>query len=209
MTTAGPAALDRTATPAAAPRSARFALREATRAVHARLHVHPVLGTVQAGTIELASYRVLLGRLYGFHVPFEAAAGIAPERSEWLADDMRTLGLTNAAIAALPLCASLPRLDTPHRRLGAQYVVEGSTLGGRELSKRLDHLFGPDVRAGRCFFSGRDADTGKAWRTFADGLDAAGEDPAACAEMIAAAVETFAAFETWLDWKAAGTHAER
>jgi heme oxygenase len=200
MTIAGPATLDRTAPPV--PRTARHALREATQAVHARLHTHPVLGTVQAGTIDRETYRALLSRLYGFHVPFEAAAGIAPERSLWLTADMRTLGLTEQAIAALPLCASLPRLDTPHRRLGGQYVVEGSTLGGRELSKRLDHLFGHDERAGRSFFSGREADTGNAWRAFADLLDAAGEDQAARAEMIAAAIETFAAFEAWVDWKA-------
>jgi heme oxygenase len=206
MTTAGTVAPDRTASPALAPRTARHELREATQAVHTRLHAHPVLGTVSAGTIDLASYRRLLGRLYGFHIVFEAAAAIGPERSLWLADDMRTLGLTEQAIAALPLCPSLPVLDTPHRKLGALYVVEGSTLGGRELSKRLDHLFGHDERAGRCFFSGREADTGKSWRAFADSLDAAGEDQAARSEMIAAAIETFAAFETWMDWKA-GTDA--
>jgi heme oxygenase len=201
MTIAGPASLDRSAPPPPAPGTARHALREATRAVHARLHTHPVLGAVQAGTIDIASYRTLLIRLYGFHAPFEAAAGIGPERSLWLAADMRTLGLTELAIAALPLCPSLPRFETPNRRLGAIYVVEGSTLGGRELSKRLDHLFGRDNRAGRCFFSGRDADTGKSWRAFADTLDAAGENGAARAEMTAAALETFDAFETWLDWK--------
>jgi len=208
MTTAEPAGLDRTASSVAAPRTARHALREATQAVHTRLHTHPVLATVQAGTIDLVSYRALVARLYGFHVPFESAAAIGPERSLWLAADLRTLGFTEQAIAALPRCLSLPRLDTPHRRLGAIYVVEGSTRGGRELSGRLDHLFGQDERAGRCFFSGRDADTGKAWRAFADALDAAGEARAARAEMIDAAIETFAAFESWLDWKA-GTDAGR
>jgi len=202
MTTAGPVALNRSARQAPSPGTARHALREATRAVHTRLHTHPVLGAVQAGTIDIVSYSTLLARLYGFHAPFEAAAGIVPERSLWLADDMLMLGFTAQAIAALPLCPSLPRLDAPHRRLGGLYVVEGSTLGGRELSKRLDHLFGPNERAGRRFFSGREADTGKAWRAFADALDAAGERGAARDEMIAAAVETFAAFEAWLDWKA-------
>jgi heme oxygenase len=200
MPTAGPSALDRS------PCTARHALREATLAVHTRLHTHPVLGAVQAGTIDIATYRSLLARLYGFHVPFEAALGIDPERSLWLAADMRTLGLTEQAIAALPLCPSLPRLDTPQRRLGARYVVEGSTLGGRELARRLDPLFGRGERAGRRFFCGRDADTGTAWRAFADVLDAAGEDSAARAGMIAAAVETFAAFETWLN-PSAGTDA--
>lgn len=209
MSTAGPAALDCMAAATRAPRSARHALREATQAVHSRLHTHPLLGAVQAGTVDRASYRALLSRLYGFHVPFEAAAGLAPERSLWLAEDLRTLGLTGSAIAALPLCPALPRLDTPHRRLGALYVIEGSTLGGRELSKRLDHLFGRDDRAGRRFFSGRDAETGLSWRHFADMLDTAGEDQSARAGMIAAAVETFAAFEGWLDWTVAAPDAGR
>jgi heme oxygenase len=168
------------------------------------LHVHPGLGAVQAGAIDRASYQSILSRLYGFHVPFETAAGIAPERSLWLAADLRALGSTEQAIAALPLCASLPRLDTAHRRLGARYVAEGSTLGGRELAKRLDHLFAPDERTGRRFFSGRDGETGKAWRSFCDLLDAEDADGAARQETIAAAIETFAAFEDWFaDWKVA------
>jgi heme oxygenase len=157
---------------------------------------------VQKGTIDLASYRMLLCRMYGFHMAFEGAAGIAPERSLWLAEDLRTLGLTEMAIAELPRCAALPGLDTEHRRLGALYVAEGSALGGRELAKRLDTLFAPGERNGRRFFSGRDADTGKAWRVFCDRLDGHPVDDAARDETIAAAVETFAAFEDWfLDWK--------
>jgi heme oxygenase len=166
------------------------------------LHGHAGLGAVQAGTIDLASYRSILSRLYGFHVPFETAAGLAPERSLWLAADLRALGLTEQDIAALPLCPSMPRLDTADRRLGALYVAEGSTLGGRELAKRLDHLFAPADRNGRRFFSGRDTDTGKAWRTFCDLLDADNAGEAARNETIAAAIETFAAFEDWFaDWK--------
>jgi heme oxygenase len=159
---------------------------------------------VQQGTIDRASYRTLLCRLYGFHKAFESAAGCAPERSLWLAEDLRTLGLTELAVAALPRCDAMPRLDTEHRRLGALYVAEGSTLGGRELAKRLDHLFAAGERNGRRFFSGRDADTGKAWRAFCDRLDARAVDHAARDETTTAAIETFAAFEDWfLDWNIA------
>ncbi len=206
MSPAELAAPDQTASPAP---SLRHSLREATRAAHLRLHAHPGLGAVQAGNIDRVSYQSLLSRLYGFHIPFETAAGIAPERSLWLAADLMTLGLTEQEIAELPMCPSLPRLDTAGRRLGALYVAEGSTLGGRELAKRLDHLFAPTERDGRRFFSGRDADTGKAWRTFCDHLDADDAGDAARDETIAAAMETFAAFEDWFaDWKATANAGE-
>jgi heme oxygenase len=178
--------------------SLRTALRLATLPAHTRLHSHPGLGAVQAGMIDRAAYRALLSRLYGFHVPFETAAGIAPERSQWLAADLHTLGLDEAAIAALPQCACIPRLETEPRRLGAAYVVEGSTLGGRELAKRLDHLFGVGNNDGRRFFSGRAGDTGRAWRAFLDRLEQPAEN-ATGADIITAAQETFAAFEQWVE----------
>jgi heme oxygenase len=182
----------------------RTALRLATLPAHTRLHGHPGLGAVQAGTIDRRAYRALLSRLYGFHVPFEAAAGIEPERSRWLAADLQALGLDEPAIAGLPRCGYVPRLETEARRLGAAYVVEGSTLGGRELSKRLDHLFGPGTIAGRRFFGGRAADTGRAWRAFLGRLERSENDEAARAAVIAAAQETFAAFERWVeDWDGA------
>jgi heme oxygenase len=204
MTSSASSALKDNAPGDVPPRSVRFALREATQPAHTRLHGHPGLGAVQAGTIDRMSYRALLSRLYGFYAAFEAAAELAPERSLWLAADLRTLGVADQALAALPRCLDLPSLETPHRKLGALYVVEGSTLGGRELAKRLDHLFGPAEMNGRRFFGGRETDTGQAWRAFTDRLDEAARQSATQAEMIAAAAETFAAFERWmLDWEGA------
>jgi hypothetical protein len=107
----------------------RQCLREATAAAHERLHHHPGFAAIQDGTIDLAHYRSLLVRLYGFYVPFEAAAGIAGDRSNWLRADLAAVG--GYALATIPRCTSLARLDTQARQLGALYVVEGSTLGGR------------------------------------------------------------------------------
>jgi heme oxygenase (biliverdin-IX-beta and delta-forming) len=197
-------AVDDMAKPAPAAAALRSALRMATQPVHMRLHSHPGLAAVQNGTIDRASYRALLSRLYGFHTAFETAGEIEPERSRWLAADLGALGLTEQAIADLPRCPFVPRLDTPHRRLGALYVAEGSTLGGRELAKRLDGLFGAGNLAGRAFFSGRAVDTGKAWRAFLVRLELPANDDAASADVIDAAQETFAAFEEWLvDWNVA------
>ena len=140
----------------------------------------------------------MLGRLYGFYVPFETALGVKPERSLWLAADLRGLG--GAAPDDLPLCR-LPRYDTPQRRVGADYVAEGSALGGAQLNRSLEALLGPGG-SGRRFFQGRGAGAGAAWRSFLSRLESFAGDPAGHGDIVAGAVETFQTFELWLaGWK--------
>ena len=176
----------------------RDVLRAATQDVHDRLHRHAGFAAIQDATIGRAEYRRLIGRLYGFYLPFEAAASISPDRSTWLGHDLEALG-RGRPLYALPRCPHIPRLDSAHSRLGALYVVEGSALGGRELARNLDRLLGKDVAQGRRFFIGRGQKTGEAWRGYLAQLAAASSDPSARAEIINGAVETFAAFERWLD----------
>ena len=99
----------------------------------------------------------------------------------------------------LPRCPHVPSLDSAPLRLGALYVAEGSALGGRNLAGGLDRLLGKEVAEGRRFFVGRSAGTGEAWRGYLAQLSAAPSEPSARAEVIKGAVETFAAFEYWLN----------
>jgi heme oxygenase len=176
----------------------RQALRLATAAPHARLHLHAGFAAVQAGTIERVEYRSLLARLYGFHVAFEAATDIATERSAWLQEDLATLSTAGHAPTAIPRCTALPSFETPARRLGALYVVEGSTLGGRQLARRLDPLLGATGSAGRRFFLGRGAATTDAWNAFLERVSAMADRPSVQRDIVAAAVQTFDVFEQWL-----------
>ena len=181
----------------AAP-SLRQELRAATRDVHDRLHRHAGFAAIQDATICLVDYQNLVARLYGFYVPFEAAAAIGPDRSTWLAGDLQALG-SKRPFHAVPKCWHVPRLDSAHLRLGALYVAEGSALGGRDLARGLDRLLGKDVMEGRQFFIGRGAGTGDAWRSYLAQVSAAPPEPSIRAEIIEGAVETFAAFEHWLN----------
>ncbi len=138
--------------------SLRLALRAATQDVHDRLHRHVGFVGIQDATISLADYQDIIVRLYGFYAPFEAAVAIRPTRSQWLADDLKALGMKRP-LQAFPQCQYVPRLDSAHLRLGARYVAEGSALGGRELARGLDRLLGKDVTEGRQFFIGRGAGT--------------------------------------------------
>ena len=174
----------------------RDVLRAATRDVHDRMHRHAGFAAIQDATIGRAEYRRLIVRLYGFYLPFEAATSISPDRSQWLVRDLQALDLERP-LYMLPKCPHVPSLDSAHSRLGALYVVEGSALGGRDLARSLDRLFGADVAEGRQFFIGHGPKTGEAWRGYLAQLSAA--PSGARAEIIRGAVETFAAFEHWLD----------
>jgi heme oxygenase len=113
------------------------------------------------------------------------------------------LGVGPAQQAVLPLCRGFPDLEAPEALLGALYVVEGSALGGVALARRLDGILGEGVLDGRRFFSGRQAETGAAWRDYLQRLSAASEAPKDRATAISAANKTFEVFERWLDgWSA-------
>jgi heme oxygenase len=173
-------------------------LRSATREVHQRLHGHGGLAAVSAGTIDRAAYMALLGRLYGFHHPFEVAAQDGHERTRWLEDDLTALGVDAERRRGLPRCAAFAAAMSGDHLMGARYVIEGSALGGRGLARGLDHLLGPGVMAGRRFFSGHGADTGGMWRAYLARLSAASANRAGHAAIIAGATSTFAIFEQWL-----------
>lgn len=184
----------------------RVLLREATQEVHERLHRHEGFAAVQNSTIDIAAYRRLLRRLYGFYVPFETAAAVDPIRSGWLREDLRTLEIDRPTLRATLLCDEIPGLASAERRLGALYVVEGSALGGRGLARGLDGLLGRDVTDGRRFFTGRGAGTGEAWRRYLAQLSAASDAASARTRVVSAALETFEVFETWLSGWSSPSH---
>jgi heme oxygenase (biliverdin-IX-beta and delta-forming) len=179
--------------------SMRQALREATREVHERLHQHAGFSAVAAGDIDLPRYRQLLSRLYGFHRGMEDRLVLSAKQSAALAADLVTLGLDQDTIVRLPRCATLPRMDTDAKRLGALYVIEGAALGGRVLARSLDRLFGTEAVEGRQFFSGQGAQTGAKWQAFLAELEHCGDSDSAFTDAITSAQDMFAAFEMWLN----------
>ncbi len=177
-------------------------LRDATAAVHERMHGHDGFRAIKDGTIDKTSYRLLLWRLHGFYKPFERETGTGDLRSRWLRQDLDALGNDPIGRETTLDCADMPSLQTAHRRLGALYVVAGSALGGRQLARGLDHLFPSDETAGRRFFLGHGTQTGAVWRDYLAQLAAVPPDPQTQTEIVDAAIDTFAVFERWASgWK--------
>lgn len=185
--------------------SARAALREATKAVHERLHHVPAFAALAAGALDRAGYRALLARLYGFHAPMEAAmaealagrfAPAAWQRADLLRADLAALGEGEPTLARLPRIRPPARLSDPEA-MGCLYVLEGSTLGGRHLARQLDFVLPPGSTAGRSFLAAGSQPHRIRWADLGAALDAAGTDPAALRAMLAGAADAFARYEAW------------
>jgi heme oxygenase len=154
-----------------------------------------------------AEYIGFLTKFYGYFKPVEDRilqhidSRILPDISErrkagWILED---LTFSNAHTGALPLATVLPGIENTAMAFGALYVLEGSTLGGRGITRLLlknEHLR-LQPRQLR-FFSGYGEETGPKWTGFLQTLNRHGQSEAAAQTMITTANETFLYFEKWL-----------
>jgi heme oxygenase len=180
-------------------------LRAHTRGAHERLEAR--MATF-AWLASLETYGAMLDSLFGFYSAVEpelvvGAASITGlnlgERAKTplLIDDLLSLGRSPAQLVALPRATGILRLDEPSRALGALYVLEGATLGGKVIEREAQRRLGLDRRAGTAFFGAYGSDVGRRWREFRDVLEREARALEA-GVMLDAASETFTAVERWL-----------
>ena len=194
----------------------RARLRLVTASAHERMHAHNGFAAAAAGSISLSDYRLLLSRLFGFHKAFEIVQTrgryLSGEdlcdrgRSHLIAADLESLGLDVGAIAQLPLCDALESPVNEAERLGALYVLEGSTLGGVQIARALQSVVSGSDGRGRRFFLGYGARHGAMWRAFVERLEGLASEPSAIGDAERSAVKTFEELERWMSgWKAPGS----
>ena len=193
-------------------------LRAATRAHHERAEArNPVLDPA----LDLAGYRRALAALHAFHAAVERALAavpgldaVVPElEARWkaplLARDLAALGVLpnatpdatlNATPDAAPGAApSVTWIDGLPAALGTCYVLEGATLGGQLVARRLRETLGVAPEAGGAFYAAYGEAIGPRWRAFGRAVDAWGErHPADVPRALAAAGDTFDALGDWL-----------
>lgn len=197
--------------PLATPLSQR--LRHGTADLHGRIEQNSRFGRLMSPELTLAEYRGLVERLYGHHGPAEAAlAGAAPllpvaldlprrlRRATLLAGDLRALGLSVHAIAALPCC--LPgtyAIATAEAAWGTLYVLEGSALGGQVIARHLAARLGLGSTTGAAGMVPHGEETGMLWRQFRQLLDeTAVLQPLDAEAVIDAARHAFATLDAWV-----------
>ena len=125
----------------------------------------------------IQSYIELLRALARVHGAFEQSfarfdwkqLGIDLEerkRMRWLAEDLTALEANVARPTSLRFAP-----ENLFEALGALYVLEGSTLGGRVVFEQATALRGISCRHGARFFYGHGQRTGQLWRDFLDALN--------------------------------------
>ena len=152
-------------------------LRQETAPFHTALEAHPLSLSITSTAINRTSYSQYLRAMQQVVVGFEEVlhAVLTPvlkdlqQRSKqtWIEEDLVNLGC-------------LPADDTPFRfpkgnqsipfALGAYYVLEGSTLGGRVILKSLPASLDLAEGKGTRYFSGYGTETGLYWKTFINTL---------------------------------------
>ncbi len=182
--------------PRARAASVRADLQAATHEAHERLHGWDLAQRLQQHDASLDDYRAYLMALYGARVQLDAvleACGFAAGASEHkaLAADLCDLGVDQPALDRAAHQTATLTLANPAQRMGAAYVVLGSTLGNRllwqqlgkrEASRRWPHRFIADMGGHQR----------TAWDKLLSDLDAHADTDDALHQMIAGANAVFA-----------------
>lgn len=96
--------------------------------------------------------------------------------------------------------ADAPRIDTKAKAMGAMYVLEGSTLGGKIIAKIIGGNLDIDP-AQLQFFNYYGDNTEAMWKEFSDTLNKYADSIGLSArnEMVQASIDTFRFFKSWIE----------
>lgn len=187
---------------------ARKMLQQATHDAHVRLNRHPLLEQLTAPEYPLAYYQQVISAYYSSYVQIEAAIDQALSRWEidfdytrrrkqpWLLQDMACFGIAQPAVQT-HLAPAL--INDEHAVFGVLYAIEGSSLGGRLIARRLATHFGLTQTQGARFFYGYGEHIDARWNEVVNMLNARLIQPNALNSAIRAANDTFQLIEACLD----------
>jgi heme oxygenase len=179
-------------------------LRAATRDAHRR--AERATGLLRAPDAWSAYVRYL-AKQHGLLRPLEptldeglAALGLDPaarRKGHLVAADLAALGVDAPGLAR---CGHLPATRPLARAVGCIYVVEGQTLGGRVLLRRLAARLDIDRGRGASFLDAYAGRTAERWRELAASLEAFGcRAPGEVSTVVAGALEAFDRISAWLE----------
>ncbi|MES2810008.1 MAG: biliverdin-producing heme oxygenase [Bacteroidota bacterium] len=113
-----------------------------------------------------------------------------------IADDIKAMG---GNVPATATAEDLPVIDNYLKAFGALYVIEGSTLGGKIISKMVQQHLRVEGTAGLSFFNSYGDNTQHMWDSFKEVLNAAPVSADEEAIITEAANRTFLKFKNWLE----------
>lgn len=152
-----------------------------------------------------ADYARFLSLFYGYFGALELSintsldVSIIPDyesrrKTEALKIDLGILNNNDLKLAASEV---LPVIENHLQSLGALYVIEGSTLGGKIISKMIKDQLQTELLA-ITFFSGYGDESASMWNTFKQILDGITQ-PDDISVIVESANATFQKFSSWFD----------
>lgn len=180
-------------------------LRNETKTSHQQLEKATIPYIKQS--INEQAYAHVLKMFYGYFKPVEEQIqslvndtileDIKERRqSGAILEDLKAIG---AGEASLIVSEALPVFESIPQALGAMYVLEGSTLGGRFISQMLAKQLNRSAENGIAFFSGYGEQTDTKWKKFTEMMNKyVTNHPLNADEIVASANETFSKFGAWI-----------
>jgi heme oxygenase len=117
-------------------------------------------------------------------------------KSSSLANDIIALGGTPQELAG---GTALPKISNTLQAMAALYVIEGSTLGGKFISKMIAQQLQINDGTGLSFFNSYGANTEAMWNTFKNALNTQSTSAQEDNIVIETANDTFARFKAWAE----------
>jgi heme oxygenase len=185
-------------------------LHQVTRSAHRRLERRMESYHLKFG---LHNYRRLLQDIWGFYQPLERKLVVLSDhlltspyshqrlKAPRLEQDLLSLGMTEADIAALPLCGRLPAVPSQPRAVGVLYVLEDAAETGRIAGLHLCDMLGINPSQSGSFFSGSGPHVEQYEQECGSATTTSVGEPCFQTLAVEAALDTFNCFEAWLDYR--------
>lgn len=177
-------------------------MKEGTSSVHLSLEKKLIRQIKRVKSIE--DYVQLLELMYGFYQPLQERIDQNISSTTVANRGRQSFNIINDIKALQPahnlqfeLCSHLPALETYPSALGALYVTEGSTLGGKIITGMIAKQLGIGTDTGFSFFNAYGDNTESMWLEFKNMLNLQHTN-AEKAEMLHSAKETFTKFNDWI-----------
>ncbi|MCQ4085410.1 biliverdin-producing heme oxygenase [Saccharibacillus sp. JS10] len=186
-------------------------LKNESAPYHDRVEANPYASAIMSGTIDLHEYKQYLALFYGFIAPLERQAEASPglessgydlsarRKTPMLEKDLMELGMSSQEIADIPLSEELPDVSTAEQLLGTFYVIEGSTMGGQFITRKLLGTLAITPDSGLSYFNAYGEHSRARWGEFRELLLAAGTNESQCDEITRSAIDTFRLLELWFN----------
>lgn len=175
---------------------------------HKLLESNELLSNLMMDHLTVDIYKRIISKFYTYFYPLEkkitpffSDEKLIPDffhrrKSSSLLEDLQHYHISETG---LEFCRQLPEIDNLSNAIGALYVLEGSTLGGRFISKKVNETIGATPTSGAKFYHGYGPETGAYWKSFCGYLSSYASDSRIHTDIIESANSTFLKLNSWLD----------